>query len=552
MEDVCVGDRICVREGFSNDSFRQGMEGVVMENHKDLRNCLVLFDCKRQAQTVGYRYLKFVKASTQNGECKVPAPKEREESSKSRSQTAPEDTDHWEDSKSLEHQNQKVGELAPEGSSARLQEVERQLADVCNILKSSDSNIVERLRDALGVAPVPKSEPEPEVVVDEAKISNEEVKMLQQQLHEKEFELRRLASQTERQLEDGVTFVQRVCKTSACNCLDKDFALEDDAVELLGMGNYGYVMTCVSRPTGGRVVMKLQSARWASVVIKEWAHGSVHGSHPNIVEYLDAYVHHDADKFLQKIISSGFESGKLKGNRPKVIPDRFLCMALEYMDGGTVQGFADLQLLDEEGVGAVLRQVSSALAFIHKQKCTHNDIKPENILFKRAPDQSTLVAKLADFGLAEYSLERERDHDLLAFTTWCLAMGRPFEKMPKEGDDRVAAVVEMGNMAPADLEVRKIWRCLVDAIGGLWQGTMAAAEVFDLQRLRFLEVKLPQDTVRRQTTVIHLEAASKEACVEQFRELERRNTRHGTQSQFFRHFSDSERELHDSDSDPSP
>ena len=50
-----------------------------------------------------------------------------------------------------------------------------------------------------------------------------------------------------------------------------------------------------------------------------------------------------------------------------------------YMDRGTVQDLMDQDVLPLESIGAVTRQISAALAFMHKKKRTHNDIKPEII-----------------------------------------------------------------------------------------------------------------------------------------------------------------------------
>merc|ERR1711865_449393 len=48
-----------------------------------------------------------------------------------------------------------------------------------------------------------------------------------------------------------------------------------------------------------------------------------------------------------------------------------------------------------EGACAVTRQVASGLAFMHEKNRNHNDIRPENILLKRAPEGGHLQVKLA-------------------------------------------------------------------------------------------------------------------------------------------------------------
>merc|ERR1719335_1455418 len=109
------------------------------------------------------------------------------------------------------------------------------------------------------------------------------------------------------------------------------------SAEILGMGNYGFVLTCNSVKTGQCAVVKLQSQRWVTVAVREWAHGSELGVHPNIVEYVEAVMHRDNDKEIEQFLDNGFKSGALKGKRPKLFPDCYFCLALEYMNRGTVQ-----------------------------------------------------------------------------------------------------------------------------------------------------------------------------------------------------------------------
>merc|ERR1719183_1533331 len=119
------------------------------------------------------------------------------------------------------------------------------------------------------------------------------------------------------------------------------------------------------------------------------------------------------------------------------------------MDRGTVQNFIDSGHLTIESLGAISQQVASALAFMHKKKRTHNDIKPENILLCTGPDGSCLLAKLADLGLAEHSLDQRRDRTLFAYTLWCVGLERTFERCPQESDRRMEACHLFSKATPA-------------------------------------------------------------------------------------------------------
>merc|ERR1740123_97652 len=116
-------------------------------------------------------------------------------------------------------------------------------------------------------------------------------------------------------------------------------------------------------------------------------------------------------------------------------------MTFELMDRGTVRGFME-EHFSLEGLGAVARQVASAVAFMHARRRTHNDVKPDNILLQLAPDGKQIVVKLADLGMAAHSTDRERDCDLLAYSLWCLGVGQKFHRCPPRAE-RPDAVDEL-------------------------------------------------------------------------------------------------------------
>ncbi len=70
-------------------------------------------------------------------------------------------------------------------------------------------------------------------------------------------------------------------------------------------------------------------------------------------------------------------------------------LAMEYVDGLTIDRFCDAHALDTRARIALARQVLEALAYVHGQHVMHRDVKPSNILV----DESGNV-KLLDFGTA--------------------------------------------------------------------------------------------------------------------------------------------------------
>ncbi|TNM94585.1 hypothetical protein fugu_017344 [Takifugu bimaculatus] len=78
-----------------------------------------------------------------------------------------------------------------------------------------------------------------------------------------------------------------------------------------------------------------------------------------------------------------------------------LWLVMEYCDGGDLNHFLLSRLPDNQNNHAVVRQLCSAVAFLHSLGITHRDLKPDNVLVcvtSKGP-----VVKVADFGLSKMS-----------------------------------------------------------------------------------------------------------------------------------------------------
>jgi serine/threonine protein kinase len=326
-----------------------------------------------------------------------------------------------------------------------------------------------------------------------------ELKALRDEVHEMKYEKQRIQARQALDMKDAVEFV-RSLGASAEPALEKRINI--DCMKILGMGHYGFVFTSAKRDNpSSEVVVKLQSLRWAEAVMKEWGHGSALDEHPNIVQYQEVLLHRDKDRKIQKHLENGFDNGVLKGKRPKIFPEVYLSMSIEYMDRGTVQDLMDQGVFTLEGVGAVTRAIASALAYVHLHKSTHNDIKMENILVATSSDRTHLIPKLADFGLADHSAARERDYQLFGYTVWCMGLGRSFSKVPTD-DMREDALVEFRRDVDSaydddDLseavDSKTLGRTLAKVIDGIWKENLAMDEVRDMEELRGLIVKPPPE-----------------------------------------------------------
>jgi len=356
-----------------------------------------------------------------------------------------------------------------------------------------------------------------------------ELKASQEQLAPKDTLLQKLQTElkaTQQQLtgnskeqlevSDYSSFMSQIINSSARPVLNE--ALDMRGAELLGMGQYGYVMTCKSKGSNEKVVLKLQGTRWLDVAVKEWNYCQKVGKHPNIVEMKEPLMHRDSDRAIQDRILAGFDqakevltiagysdaSGVLAGKIPTWFPDAYLCIVTEFMDCGPVSSFMDKQLLTLEGACAVTRQVASALSFMHEQKRSHNNIRPETILLKRSPHGDVLQVKLADLGAAEHAAEHIRDRDFLAYTIWCMVVGKTFSSCPPK-ETRPEALAEFQKASLLGRRATARGTALIEAVVGLWNERfkkLDMSQIASMPELEGCEVREPEAVeMRRHLTV---------------------------------------------------
>jgi serine/threonine protein kinase len=145
---------------------------------------------------------------------------------------------------------------------------------------------------------------------------------------------------------------------------------------VFGSGHYGTVRQCIHRATGQRYAVKsIEKARVNRMddLQREVQLLSVM-NHENIMKMVDCY---EDDDYIH-IVTEKYTGGELFD---KIIDNT-------NQDG----------CLSEMEAARIIRQLLSAISYLHENDIVHRDIKPENILFESNDQDSSI--RLIDFGLS--------------------------------------------------------------------------------------------------------------------------------------------------------
>jgi hypothetical protein len=278
-----------------------------------------------------------------------------------------------------------------------------------------------------------------------------------------------------------------------------DDTLDMNTARLLGIGGYGLVMTCKTKASNEKVVLKFQTVNSASPYVKEWQCQEQIGRHPNIVELQEIFKYQDSDQIIRTGIASFEGDSGMRdvraGPRFEWIAAPYVCLVSEFMDCGAISSFVDQRLITLEAVCAVSRQVACALGHIHQQKFIHGDVKPGNILLKRTSNSDILQVKLADTGLMEVSANHARDQQLLAAAIWFMVVGRylPCSPMKRQAMTEFQKAPLLGRRATAR------GTALIDTVFGLWDAELNMTAVASAAGFASCEVRDQQaPEIRRQ------------------------------------------------------
>jgi hypothetical protein len=117
--------------------------------------------------------------------------------------------------------------------------------------------------------------------------------------------------------------------------------------------------------------------------------------HENIVQYIGAYLH-----------------------------EKQLWIAMEFLEGGKLTDLVMRIEFNEREIAYICREVLKALAYLHKEKLLHRDIKSDNILIGSGGE-----VKLADFGFCVELIDNKRK-TVIGTPYWMapeVVVGKPYD-----------------------------------------------------------------------------------------------------------------------------
>ncbi|ETN85867.1 hypothetical protein RB195_019578 [Necator americanus] len=183
--------------------------------------------------------------------------------------------------------------------------------------------------------------------------------------------------------------------------------------EIIGIGESGKVMACYNKDTNEKFALKV--LRDGPKARREIDLHYLTNAHENIVTIIDIY-------------ENTFDNVKC------------LLMVVEFLEGGDLLSQFENQgskPYSEEKVGKIIRQIGSAVEYLHGMNIAHRDIKLENILCSSTGDNC--VYKLGDYGFA-----KRPERNVLMESPCCTPYYAPPEVLCRERYDKSCDMWSLG------------------------------------------------------------------------------------------------------------
>ncbi len=177
--------------------------------------------------------------------------------------------------------------------------------------------------------------------------------------------------------------------------------------EKIGAGGFGVVYRAEHQKLGTHFAVKtlhgaLLDDEYALQRFLREAKAVARLSHPNIVQV--------------------FDYGELETGAPYAV--------MEFLEGESLSKRLKRQAsFTAEPLLSWVKQLTSALQFLHSKNMTHRDIKPANIFLMEKPEEKDVVVKLLDFGIVSYAQGPE-------LTSTGATMGSPLYMSPEQASGR--------------------------------------------------------------------------------------------------------------------
>ncbi|PKK25049.1 serine/threonine kinase 35 [Columba livia] len=162
-----------------------------------------------------------------------------------------------------------------------------------------------------------------------------------------------------------------------------------------------------SAPPGSDPAFMAMEPPPAAVEPIGWALTSLRRQHPNVVRFEECVLQRHG---LGQRMSHGNKRSQLylrlvetslKGERILGYAEEpcYLWFVMEFCEGGDLNQYVLSRRPDPATNTSFMLQLTSAIAFLHKNHIVHRDLKPDNILITEK--SGTPVLKVADFGLSK-------------------------------------------------------------------------------------------------------------------------------------------------------
>ncbi|KAI7794504.1 serine/threonine-protein kinase 35 isoform X2 [Triplophysa rosa] len=201
------------------------------------------------------------------------------------------------------------------------------------------------------------------------------------------------------------------------HCFSMDFSRKParaprySLIREVGRGSYGVVYEAVARSSGARVAVKklrCDAPETVELALAEfWALASLEKRHENVVHLEECVLQRDGMaqkmnhgnqkcKQYLRLVETSLKGERILGHSEQ---PSYLWFVMEFCDGGDLNQYILSRRPDPRTNHSFMKQLTSAVAFLHKNNIVHRDLKPDNILISQK--SGTPVVKVADFGLSK-------------------------------------------------------------------------------------------------------------------------------------------------------